>query len=77
MAVDLSFHTSPLSEEIRDEGRAAGRAEDILLAPQQRDIPVSDEAREHITTCADLDVLREWFLRSLTASTAEDGFSTE
>ncbi|MFD4117291.1 hypothetical protein ACFWSJ_28065 [Streptomyces niveus] len=77
VAVDLSFYTSPLSEEIRDEGRAAGRAEDILLALQQRDIPVSDEARERITTCTDLDVLREWFLRSLTASSAEDVFITE
>jgi hypothetical protein len=77
VAVDLSFYTSPLSEEIRDEGRAAGRAEDILLALQQRDIPVSDEARERITTCTDLDVLRDWFLRSLTASSAEDVFTTE
>ncbi|MFE4493475.1 hypothetical protein ACFRKD_13595 [Streptomyces niveus] len=77
VAVDLSFYTSPLSEEIRDEGRAAGRAEDILLALQQRDVPVSDEARERITTCTDLDVLREWFLRSLTASSAEDVFTTE
>ncbi|MFB6954629.1 hypothetical protein ACWGLO_15885 [Streptomyces niveus] len=77
VAVDLSFYTSPLSEEIRDEGRAAGRAEDILLALQQRDVPVSDEVRERITTCTDLDVLREWFLRSLTASSAEDVFTTE
>lgn len=81
VAVDLSFYKSPLSEEIRDEGRAegraAGRAEDILLVLEQRDIPVSDEARERITTCTDLDSLRKWFLRSITALSAEDIFAEE
>ncbi|WP_330174146.1 hypothetical protein OG875_11635 [Streptomyces sp. NBC_01498] len=77
VAVDLSFYTSPLSEEIRDEARTETRAEDILLILERREVHLSDDARERITTCADAGLLREWFLRSITASSAEEVFGTE
>ncbi|MFF2328290.1 MULTISPECIES: hypothetical protein [unclassified Streptomyces] len=79
VAVDLSFYKSPLSEEIRDEGRAEGRAEGIargiLLLLAQVGVEVSDEARERITGCTDLDVLSRWLLRAPTAVSVEDVFA--
>ncbi|MDN3294790.1 hypothetical protein QWM81_12155 [Streptomyces ficellus] len=77
MAVDLSFYKSPLSEEIRDEGRARGRAEDILIVLEQRGIDVPDEARERITGCGDPELLRHWLARAVTAPSAEEIFADE
>ncbi|MFC5173937.1 hypothetical protein [Streptomyces mutomycini] len=77
VAVDLSFYTSPLSEEIRDEGRAAGRAEDILRLLELRGVTVPVEAREKIAGCDDLHLLDRWFSRAVTTTTAEDVFTEE
>ncbi|MEU2282883.1 hypothetical protein ABZ614_13255 [Streptomyces sp. NPDC013178] len=75
VAVDLSFYKSSISEEIRDEGRAQGRAEDILLVLAARDIDVPKEIRERITGCDDPDLLRRWLTRAVTAPSAEDIFA--
>ncbi|MGP9019200.1 hypothetical protein ACT1U9_12385 [Streptomyces sp. BR1] len=81
VAVDLSFYKSPLSQELRAEGRAEGqaasRSEDILFILERRGIDVPDEAREHITTCDDLDLLRHWLDRALTASSTDEVFADE
>ncbi|MEU1491490.1 hypothetical protein ABZ456_14685 [Streptomyces sp. NPDC005776] len=85
VAVDLSFYKSFMAEEIRDEGRAEGRtegraeaiAQGILLFLAQAGVDVSDEARERITTCGDLDTLNRWLLRAPTARSAEDVFAEE
>jgi hypothetical protein len=77
VAVDLSFYTSPLSEEIRDEGRAQGIAQSILLLLEQRDIAVPVGARERITSCSDPEVLRHWLARTITASCAEEIFAED
>ncbi|MGW5210508.1 hypothetical protein ACWEQO_04635 [Streptomyces sp. NPDC004051] len=61
-----------LFEEKYLEGKAEGKAEDILRALQVRGLTVSDSVHERITTCTDLDTLTTWFDRSLTATTAED-----
>ncbi|MGV9921126.1 hypothetical protein ACWDUK_28565 [Streptomyces cellulosae] len=63
--------------EGRAEGKAEGKAEAILHALRVRGIAVSDEVRERITTCTDLDTLTTWFDRSLTVSRAEDLFADE
>ena len=63
--------------EGRAEGKAEGKAEAILHALRVRGIAVSDEVRERITTCTDLDTLTTWFDRSLTVSKAEDLFADE
>ncbi|MFE7352580.1 hypothetical protein ACFU8Q_05115 [Streptomyces sp. NPDC057543] len=77
--MDLSFYKSSLSEEIRDEGRAEGRTEGlargILLFLARAGIDVSDEARERITSCTDLDTLSRWLLRAPTATSVEDVFA--
>ncbi|TPQ22046.1 hypothetical protein [Streptomyces sporangiiformans] len=83
MSVDLSFFRSETSQRLRAEGRAEGRtegrveshAEDILLVPGERGIDVPDDVRARITSCTDLETLRGWLKRSLTAGTAEDLFA--
>lgn len=77
VAVDLSFYKSPLSEEIRDEGRVESRAEDILLVLEQRGIDVPDEARERITGCEDPAILRRWLARAVTSPSAGEIFADE
>ena len=77
MAVDLSFYKSYISEEIRDEGHAQGRAEDILVVLEQRGLDVSEDARRRITDCTDPDALRHWLVRAVTAPKAEEIFEDE
>jgi Flp pilus assembly CpaE family ATPase len=77
VAVDLSFYKSYISEEIRDEGRAQGRAEDILVVLEQRGLDVSDDVRSRITDCTDPDVLRRWLIHAVTATKAEEIFEDE
>lgn len=77
MVMDLSFYTSPLSEEIRDEGRAEGRAEDILRLLELRGIAIPDEAREKIADCDDLRLLGQWFSRAVTAAIIKGVFTEE
>ncbi|MFF1662342.1 hypothetical protein ACWGLJ_30745 [Streptomyces sp. NPDC055898] len=78
MSVDLSFFRSETSQRLRSEGRAMGRAEgraeDILRILSKRGIAVSEQVRERVVSCSDLDVLSEWLDRSLTAEVAEDLF---
>ncbi|MZE76196.1 hypothetical protein [Streptomyces xinghaiensis] len=77
MAIDLSFFRSETSQKLREEGRAEGRAEDILMILETRGLPVSGEARERITGCADPDVLRHWLSRAVTAGRTEEIFAEE
>ncbi|WP_240135358.1 hypothetical protein [Streptomyces sp. MUM 178J] len=78
VAVDLSFYKSPLSEELRDEGREQGEvkraAEDVLLVLEQRGLTTSDQIRERITECADPEMLSRWLIRAVTATSAEEIF---
>ena len=72
VAMDLSFYTSPMSEEIRAEGEAKGRAEDILRLLELRDIAITGEAREKIANCRDPQLLDQWFSRAVTATTTDE-----
>jgi uncharacterized membrane-anchored protein len=77
VAVDLSFYKFCISEEIRDEGRAQGRAEDVLLVLEQRGLDVSDDVRTRVQECGDPDLLRHWLARAVTAPKAEAIFESE
>ncbi|MGC0376138.1 hypothetical protein [Streptomyces sp. SAI-229] len=85
VAVDLSFYKSFISEEIRDEGRAEGRAqgavrraaEDVLDILEVRGIDIPDAVRERVTDCDDLEILRQWHRRAVTAPTAAEIFEDE
>ncbi len=60
--------------EGRAEGEARGEARGILRVLEVRGVPVSDDARQRITGCTDLDVLGDWLDRSGTVERAEDLF---
>ncbi|MCX4415195.1 hypothetical protein OOK43_18175 [[Kitasatospora] papulosa] len=74
---DLSFYVSPLSEEIRAEGREEGRAENILIVLGARRIDVAHATREKITTCTDSELSRQWLIRAVHATSAEEIFGSE
>jgi len=61
--------------EQRSQGRAEGRAVDILRILDRRGIDVDDASRERIESCTDIDVLGTWLDRSLDATTATDIFA--
>jgi hypothetical protein len=75
VAVDLSNYKSYIFEEFRDEGRAQGRAEDILLVLEARGLDVPEEIRERITGCDDPALLRQWLTRAVTVPSAEEIFT--
>ncbi|GAA1012672.1 MULTISPECIES: hypothetical protein [Streptomyces] len=77
VAVDLSFYTSPLSEELRAEGEARRAAEDVLAILEVRGIDIPEAVRERITTCGDPEILRHWLRRAVTAPTAEAIFTDQ
>jgi hypothetical protein len=77
VAVDLSPYKSYIFEEFRDEGRAEGRAEDIVLVLEARGLDVPDEVRERVTGCDDPGVLRRWLTRAVTVASAEEIFAGE
>ncbi|MFF3376327.1 hypothetical protein ACFYXF_25660 [Streptomyces sp. NPDC002680] len=55
-------------------GLAKGRAKAILTVLEVRRLPVSDDIRERVTTCADLARLDDWLDRVGAAERAEDLF---
>ncbi|MGW1025469.1 hypothetical protein ACWD4J_17490 [Streptomyces sp. NPDC002577] len=57
------------------EGEAKGEAKGILRVLEVRGLSISDEVRERITTCTDLDHLSDWLDRAGTVTHAEDLFT--
>ncbi|RAY13294.1 hypothetical protein DPM19_19600 [Actinomadura craniellae] len=55
-------------------GKAEGEAEMILVFLEARGLDVSDEARERITSCTDLDQLKAWGRRAAVVESAEGLF---
>jgi len=54
------------------QGQALGEAQALLAILEARGIEVSDEMRETITTCTDLDQLDRWIRRAATAEKIQD-----
>ncbi|MFC7980452.1 hypothetical protein [Streptomyces sp. NPDC057336] len=63
--------------EGRAKGKAEGKAETILHILEVRGVEVPETVRERVTACTDLDVLRTWLDRSLSAERAEELFAEE
>ena len=63
-----------LRAEGRVEGKALGKAEDILVVFEQRGIDVDDKSRELIESCTDLATLNGWFRRAFKVDKASDLF---
>ncbi|MEY9841810.1 hypothetical protein [Streptacidiphilus sp. EB103A] len=72
MAVDLNFFRSQTSQRIREEGRAEGFRRGIALSVlrllDNRDVHLSEEARQRVLGCGDQELLLLWVERALTAS---------
>ncbi|MET7680081.1 hypothetical protein [Streptomyces sp. NPDC005423] len=60
--------------EGKAEGEVAGEAKGVLRVLEVRGLPVSDEARERIVGCTDLDRLNDWLDRAGTVDGVEDLF---
>ncbi|MGW7383423.1 hypothetical protein [Streptomyces sp. NPDC054794] len=57
------------------EGKVEGEAKGVLRVLEVRGLPISDEVRERITACTDLDRLNDWLDRAGTVACAEELFS--
>ncbi|MEU6535422.1 hypothetical protein [Streptomyces sp. NPDC047000] len=75
--MDLSFYTSPISQEIRAEGAVLRAAADVLGVFDARHMEVPEAVRERILGCDDLDALRRWLRRAVIAPTADDVFAAD
>ncbi len=69
--------SNSIVEESWLEGRAKGRAEDILRVLEVRGVETPDPVRDRVTACTDLDVLGTWLDRSLSVARAEELFAEE
>lgn len=81
MKMDTSFYQSPFSQDLRDEGRvegrAEGRAEGLFHVLDARGIFLTEQQREHVAACTDIDQIREWTVRAATATTAAEVFDAD
>lgn len=77
VSVDLSFYTSPISQEIRAEGATMRAAVDVLKVLGARRMDVPEVVRERIVNCDDLDTLGRWLERAVIVPSAEDIFADE
>jgi len=59
------------------EGEAAGEAKEVLRVLEVRGLVVSDDVRERVTTCTDLDRLNGWLDRAGAVDHAEELFTEE
>ncbi|MCB1296994.1 MAG: hypothetical protein KDB67_20305 [Gordonia sp.] len=68
---------SDFAREYFNKGKVEDRAEALLEVLATRSIPVTDEARRRITECTDVDQLKEWFRRAITAATVDEVFGAD
>ncbi|WP_326820107.1 hypothetical protein [Streptosporangium sp. NBC_01756] len=57
--------------EGREEGRAEGETKALLAVLSARGIDVSDDARERITNCTDIDQIEAWIRLAATANSTD------
>ena len=89
VSVDLSFYKSPISQEIRAEGREQGLEEGlargevlhaavaVLEVLDARGMAVPKSVRERVLGCGDIDTLNDWLRRAATARRADGIFTDE
>lgn len=77
MTMTHKYH-SDFARKYYDEGEAKGEARGeanaVLILLDARGLTVSDDARDRITTCTDLDQLAAWIRHAPTVAKAEDLF---
>ncbi|MFJ7131460.1 hypothetical protein [Streptomyces fungicidicus] len=57
------------------EGRAAGKAEQLLRLMERRGFSPLEETRQRVTTCTDMPLLDLWFDRAIDATTLDEIFA--
>ncbi|MFD7704368.1 hypothetical protein [Streptomyces caelestis] len=62
-------------EEGREEGRVAGKAEQLLRLLERRGFSLTEEARQRVTTRTDMPLLDLWFDRAIDATTLDEIFA--
>jgi hypothetical protein len=62
-------------ERIHDDGKAEGKAEDVLRLLDVRNLAPSPEQRQRVTSCSDVAQLDVWFGRAATVATAAEVFA--
>ncbi|WP_256863314.1 hypothetical protein [Microbispora sp. GKU 823] len=60
--------------EGREEGRAEGEIDAIFNVLDVRGLEVSDDTRERIRRCNDLDQLKAWVRRAVTVTSVDELF---
>ncbi|MDH6190850.1 hypothetical protein M2168_003882 [Streptomyces sp. CZ24] len=74
MAVDLSFYKSPISQEIRAEGKAEGEARALLVVLQARGFELPAATEQKVSECRDSRTLNQWLSRAATADSLDEVF---
>ncbi|MGW4377065.1 hypothetical protein ACWEJ7_25810 [Streptomyces albidoflavus] len=74
MAVDLSFYKSPISQEIRAEGKAEGEARALLVVLQARGFQLPAATEQKVSECRDPRLLNQWLSRAATADSLDEVF---
>ncbi|MFD7507029.1 hypothetical protein [Streptomyces sp. NPDC059850] len=69
------FYCSSIGQRAFTDVRIESRAEDILRILGQRGLEVTDETRERVESCRDLDVLGVWLDRAVTVSRTAELFA--
>ena len=62
--------------EGRTEGRAEGEAQALLAFLEAREVAVTDQQRERILACTDLEQLSAWIRRAARVSRAAELFES-
>ncbi|MCL2725721.1 MAG: hypothetical protein FWD69_14925 [Polyangiaceae bacterium] len=57
------------------EGRAEGKAEDVLMVLEARHRTVTEEQKQRILSCTDLDVLDRWLRKAVVLTSVDELFS--
>jgi hypothetical protein len=75
VAIENYVWKSDFALEHQAKGRAEGEAKALLLMLRARKVCVSDEARDRIMSCTDLQQLERWVERAVTVDTVDELFA--
>jgi hypothetical protein len=70
-----SEYAKTFVEEMRDQGKAEGKVEDVLKLLDLRRLAPSQEQRQRVASCTDEAQLNLWFDRAATVGTADEVFA--
>ncbi len=81
-AARKAFEMLPATYEFQDpalrasyiKGEARSKADDVLTFLDARGLTISDEQRERVLACADLDVLKLWVRKAATVASVDELF---